>query len=333
MSVSQAPATVFFDCDPGNGLPGADIDDGLALALAKRSPGIALAGVGIVAGNVDQPSGVKVALSLMAADGDDTTPVYAGAAVPLVQDPRPWREAFDGRGQRAPATDLWGDAAPLPAATREVSRVHAARALADLVMAHSGQVNVVATGPLTNLALALRIEPALARNVARLYLMGGAFSGPGGMRELNFAYDPEAAHIVLTSGAPTTLVPLDVTRQTLLTLEDNRRFLGSSDPLTRLLGQTGDPWIRFLAAIRGTPGCHLHDPLAMAVVVEPSLITTETMHLTVELHGEHTRGRPVRWLADGSEVGDTPPLGAGPIDVAQSVDAPRFLEFLMETLL
>jgi inosine-uridine nucleoside N-ribohydrolase len=190
----------------------------------------------------------------------------------------------------------------------------------------------VATGPLTNLAVALKLEPRLADNVARLVLMGGAFTGPGGLRELNFGYDPEAAHIVLSSGAPTTLVPLDVTRQTLLTRADNRRLLSSGDPVARLLGRTAEPWIRWLEAIRGAPGCHLHDPLAMAVALEPSLVRTESMHLTVELHGALMRGRPTRWLADGYDLATDAGRAGRPIDVAQAVDADRFLAFLFQLL-
>jgi inosine-uridine nucleoside N-ribohydrolase len=204
--------------------------------------------------------------------------------------------------------------------------------MVDLVMANPGELTIVATGPMTNLALAFKLEPRLAQNVARLVLMGGAFTGPGGMRELNFAYDPEAAHIVLTSGAPATLIPLDVTRTTLLTLDDNRRLLSSRDPVARLLGSTAEPWIRWLGAVRGAPGCHLHDPLAMAVAIDPSLVDTESMHLAIELHGAHTRSRPTRWLADGRDLATDPDRAGGPIDVAHTVDADRFLTFLLDLL-
>lgn len=323
---------LLLDCDPGNGIPGADVDDGLAIVLAKRAPQVELAAVSIVAGNVPADVGARVALALLAADGDELTPVFVGSATPLVEDPRPWRAELDGRGRRSPASEIWADAPALPEPTRCPAGGHAARVLADLVLANPGALTIVATGPLTNLALALKLEPALAEHVARIVIMGGAFSGPGGLRELNFAYDPEAAHIVLASGAPITLVPLDITRQTLFTLDDNRRLLGSRDPLVRLVARTVEPWVRWLAATRGAAGCHLHDPLAMAVALEPSLVTTTPMRLTVELRGAQTRGRPTRWLADGRDLADDPTTPGRPISVVAAVDQTRFLEFMMDLL-
>jgi inosine-uridine nucleoside N-ribohydrolase len=323
---------LIFDCDPGNGIPGADVDDGIALLMARRAPDVELLAVTVVAGNVPVDAGARVALSLLTAAEDGTTPVFVGCAAPLVQDPRPWRGVLDARGHTEPGPTLWAAGVTLPEPARGPASGHAAQAMVDLVMAHPGELTIVATGPLSNLALALKLEPRLADNVARLVVMGGAFSGPGGLRELNFAYDPEAALIVLASGAPMTLIPLDVTRQTLLTLADNRRLLSSHDPVTQLVGRTAEPWIRWLGAIRGAPGCHLHDPLAMAVAIDPSLVGTESMHLTVELHGALTRGRPTRWLADGRDLASDPERVGGPIDVAQTVEAERFLTLLLDLL-
>ena len=157
--------------------------------------------------------------------------------------------------------------------------------------------------------------------------MGGAFSGPGGLRELNFAFDPEAAAIVLGSGAPITLVPLDVTRQTLFTLDDNQSLLHCGDSFVESTARTVVPWIRWLAATRGATGCHLHDPLAMAVAIEPSLVETSTARVAVELSGTYLRGRPTRWSMSGAELD----RGA-PIQVVDKVDNARFVAFLLSTL-
>jgi len=323
---------VVLDCDLGNGIPGADIDDGLALALALRAPEVQLEAVMLVAGNVSVDDAVGIALRMLAADDDHNTPVYRGSPVPLVQDPRWWRAELDGRGQCAPAREIWDGAYRFPETSRRAEALHAALALIELASRYSGQIHLVATGPLTNVALAFLLAPGMAHVLARLIIMGGAFTGPGGLRELNFAYDPEAAHIVLGSGAPITLVPLDVTRQTFFTPQHNQRLLECADAFVRSTGRTVVPWISWLAATRGVRGCHLHDPLAMAVAIDPSLVETSSSTVAVELTGEYLRGRPTRWLPSGLELSAETGARGRPIEVAQTVDNDRFLAFLLDAL-
>ncbi|MBF8194260.1 nucleoside hydrolase, partial [Nonomuraea sp. K274] len=201
------------------------------------------------------------------------------------------------------------------------------------VAAAPGEIHLVAVGPLTNVAHAFRLRPSLPEELASLTIMGGAFAVPDMLQELNFGYDPEAAHAVLTSGAPTTLVPYDVTRLTSLILADVDRLAGAN-PLADHLAATTRPWVRWVSDDRGLPGCHLHDPLAVAVLLEPGLATRHRARVSVELRGALTRARPIAWAAAGQvrrATGLRVP-DVEPIDVLDGVDNDRLVTYLIDTL-
>lgn len=322
---------VIIDCDPGNTIPASDVDDGLALGLALAAPGVTLEAVTVVAGNTPRDVGVAVAHDLLDRAGARDVPVFPGAAAPLVEDPAPWRADLDGRRDTQRARDLWRD---VPATPHVVGGDPVAAAeIVRRVAASPGEIHLVAVGPLTNVALALRLRPQIATELASLTIMGGGFAVPGLLQELNFGYDPEAAHAVLTSGAPITLVPYDVTRLTTLTLADIDRLQGHG-PLAGYLADTTRPWIRWVAEARGLPGCHLHDPLAVAVLLEPGLATRRRVRVDVELRGTLTRARPIAWDASGRVQRATglrlPEIE--PVDVLDGVDNDRLVSFLVETL-
>jgi inosine-uridine nucleoside N-ribohydrolase len=199
-------------------------------------------------------------------------------------------------------------------------------------MAHPGEVTIVPIGPLTNIAIALRLEPALAAAVKAIVWMGGAVRVPGTLTpvtELNASYDPEATHIVLSSGAPITLVGLDVTTRTCLTLEDVERIRAIGTPLSDYLAEVVDPWVRFVKERRHLPGCWLHDPLAVCVAIDPEIVRTEPMYIRVELSSPVCRGQTVGW--------DTrfPYLfagGAPNAEVCAELDNARFMSRFLGTL-
>jgi len=324
---------VLLDCDPGNGIPGADIDDGLALGLALRSPEIELEAVTVVAGNVPVDRGVQCALEILDAAGASHVPVHRGAARPLVQDPTGWRSRLDDRRDDPAAQELWRDVRPVRASLVE-DPAPAAQALVDRVSQRPGEVTVVAVGPLTNVATAMLLDPEWADKVYRLVVMGGAFDRPNVLQELNASYDPEATHLVLTSTAPLLLVPLDVTMQTFLRLDDVDRLDAAGTPLATYLGHTVRPWVAWLAERFARNGCALHDPLALAALLDPDVITTRVAHADVELHGTLTRGRTVAWDAADEEM-----LQSGlhlpdirPISIADSVDNERLVPLLLDRL-
>jgi inosine-uridine nucleoside N-ribohydrolase len=324
---------VVLDCDPGNGVPGADIDDGLALGLALRSPEIDLVAVTVVAGNVTVDRGVRSALEILDAAGATSLPVHRGAEVPLVTDPAPWRARLDARRDDPTAQVQW-QGEPPAASGLEPDPVPAAQALVDLVDASPGEITVVAVGPLTNVATAMLLDPAWAQKVQRLVVMGGSFDVPNVLQELNTSYDPEATNLVLNSAAPMLLVPLDVTLQTHLRLTEVDRLDRAGTALASYLGSTVRPWVTWLAERFGRDGCPLHDPLAVATLLDPTLVTTRTACVGIELRGSLTRGRTVAWAPDDDwllEAALALPA-VRPVQIADRVDDQRFQQLLLGRL-
>jgi inosine-uridine nucleoside N-ribohydrolase len=323
---------VILDCDPGNGIPGSDIDDGLALGLILRSREMELVAVTIVGGNTAVDDGVSAAYAVLEAAGA-TIPVHRGAARPLIEDPMNWRRELDGRKKSEPTATLWKDVPGLRARA-DVAQPFAAEAIVRLVDASPHEITLIAVGPLTNVAQAMLIDPELPRKVKHISIMGGNFGVPHRVEELNFGYDPEAARIVMASGAPITLLPLDTTLKTSMSLADNARLLASPDRLARFLGETTEPWIRYGMAVRGRNGCPLHDPLAVALLLDPSLVTKHRVCVDVELHGRLTRGRPVSWRPEDLVPARGITLPAlSPVDVVMDVQNDPMVALMIDRLL
>ena len=170
------------------------------------------------------------------------------------------------------------------------STEHAADLIVRMVMAHPGEITVAAIGPLTNLALAFLKEPRLAHALAGLTVMGGVVGGAGALHlpwvEHNIRCDPEAAHIVFSSGAALTIVPLDVTTQVCIRPEDAARIRAAGDPFHTAVADQVTRYPPFAA--RGWT--HLHDPLAVATLLDPTLVEFQPVRMVVETQGEHTAG-------------------------------------------
>jgi purine nucleosidase len=313
---------VLLDTDLAMGAPGSDIDDGFALALAVADPEISLELVTTVNGNTDVDTATRLTLELLDRLGAGAVPVARGATAPLLR-PTP-RSPAGAEAVLPPGTDPSG---------REVT--HAARHLVERVMAEPGRLTLVAIGPLTNVALALALEPRLAGAVAEIVVMGGVYLGhtnvaamPG---EFNFWVDPEAAAMVLASGAPLRLVGLDVTRQVRMSSTDAARLREDGGAFGSFAADCTDGWIDHLA--RTVPGdepehgsCALHDPLAMAAVSRPDLLTWRAAHVAVETAGDRTRGVAVADLL----TTDSPP--APNCRIAVAVDTQGFREHLLGAL-
>ncbi|MBB2965640.1 nucleoside hydrolase [Leifsonia aquatica] len=320
---------LIIDCDPGNGMPAADIDDGLALALAAaRADVLSLEAITVVSGNTHRDVGFAVAREFVERLGLDV-PVYAGAERALVEPPAPWRDRQDANEHRPDVVEAWRDVArPGPATT---GAPEAALRIVELLRSAPGEFTIVAIGPLTNIAMALALEPRLPELVHDLVIMGGAFDVPGFLQELNFGIDPEAAHLVLTSGAPITLVPLDTTSQTLFTHADLDRLVGVGGALAEYVVETTRPWIDYAAAWRKIDGCLLHDPLTVALLLDPGIAEYEERVVDVELLGSLTRGRAVWWTEENLRlhVGLRVPPAVRGVRVATRVDNARLVELLL----
>ena len=247
---------IILDTDLAMGAPGSDIDDGFALALAHADPDLQLDLVTTVSGNTDVESATLLTLELAERLGRPTCPCTGRVRAARPGPTAPRRPGGDAVacGHRAPR--------PGPAAV----------ALLEHVLAHPGEITLVAVGPLTNVAAALSLDPRLASSVREVVVMGGVFLGQthatGMPGEFNIWSDPEAAEAVLRCGAPLRFVGLDVTLQVRLTRETpgdgGRRGRFAPSPGSRPLpGSTTRP------RGAGRPGariCALHDPLAVAVV-------------------------------------------------------------------
>lgn len=214
-----AARRIVIDTDPGLGEPGSDIDDGLAIALALRSPELTVEALTVVNGNVDVDTGVDVARRLTRRLGHPDLPVLRGADRPLLRDMAPLRALFD---------DVVGDRPAVPTAADDrlgpTSDLTAAAYLVELAAANPGEITVVAIGPMTNLALALRLDPGFARNVAEIVMMAGSATGYAQnitvVGDFNAYVDPEALAMVLASGARLRMVGIDQTSRVRLTRDD-----------------------------------------------------------------------------------------------------------------
>jgi inosine-uridine nucleoside N-ribohydrolase len=325
---------VIIDTDPGSGVPGADIDDALAIALALRSPEVQLDAITVVGGNVPVDQGVQGALAILEAAGVSDVPVHRGAVRPLIQDPMHWQDRLNARRDDPVAQELWTGITP-PTGYTGVDQTAAAQALVDRVNERPGEITVVAIGPLTNIATAMLIDPDWDRKVKSLVMMAGAFDLPNVLHELNAAFDPEATHIVMNSEAPILLIPLDVTTRTYMRVADVDRLDQAGTALGTFLGRTTRPWVMWLADSFGLDGCALHDPLALATVLDPTLVQTRTAMVGVELHGTLTRGRMVAWDPGNAMIliaGLQLPMAIRPVSIATDVDNRRFMSLLLERL-
>ena len=325
------PKAVILDTDPGIGSPGSDVDDALAIVLGLLHPGCELVGLTIVAGNVPLEEGVPNTLRLLEIAGRPEVPVVPGAERPLLRDPRPIRELMASR--RRQTVERFWDLPPFAPPRLCAAPGRAAEFIADAVRSRPGEITIVAIGPCTNVATALLMDPAVATSVAEIVVMGGAIRVPGLVTpavEFNIGYDPESVAVVLASGAPVTLVPLDVTTRTFMLPEHIERLAAVGTPLHRFLAETSRPWLRFAMAVRELRGFWLHDPLALAYALDPAILTLTPMHVAVDLAGELTAGQLLGYSESGRFLRPAP----GPINarVALDIDEPRFMALFLTTL-
>lgn len=298
---------IILDCDPG-------IDDALAILFACGHPGLDLRAVTTVAGNVSLDRTTANALSVLEFAGRPGVPVVPGSPVPLLRPPRDGSAVHGESGLGA---------ARLPAPRAAAAPGHAADFLVGEICAAPGGITLVATGPLTNVAMALRRHPPLAGLVADMVIMGGS-AGRGNVSaaaEFNIACDPEAAAIVFGAGWRVTMVGLDVTLQARATRDIQERMrglgrLGADLLLPGLLGYTGERLAPGPAA--GPP---VHDVLALALVAEPGLLGCEPARVEVETAGRWTSGMTVTDFAA--------PDGARNALVAVTVDVPAFWDVVL----
>jgi purine nucleosidase len=277
------PRKIILDCDPGH-------DDAVALLLAQAHPAIELLAVTTVAGNQSLPKVTHNALGIATLAGI-TAPVAAGAERPLER-------------EREYAADIHGesglDGAVLPQASVALDPRHAVDLIVDLVMSHApGEITLVPTGPLTNIALAVRREPRIVQRVREVVLMGGGahMGNMTSVAEFNIWVDPEAADEVFSAGWPVVMAGLDVTHQALATPDVMQRFAvlpgAKAAFMTDLLAEYG----RRYEDVQGFDAPPVHDPVAVAIVIDEELggnhVDLVSAPIAIETTGRHTTGMTV----------------------------------------
>lgn len=271
---------LLIDTDPG-------VDDALAILMAFDDPAHEIVGLTIAAGNVGLPHTVRNALKLCEVAAREDVPVFAGCAAPLLHAAP---DAAYVHGQ-----DGFGDVGYAPAA-RAPEAEHAALAILRLSHAHAGRLLLVALGPLTNLALALKLDPTLPERIARLVVMGGAVTGHGNITpsaEFNVYFDPEAAAIVFAGFPRLDLCDWEATLRHGLRPADVDAWLAASGRRGRFYDAISRQ-NRRLAGQRRGGRWHSADGLAMAYALDPSgAVETVERPLAVELTGARTRGATV----------------------------------------
>ncbi len=279
---------VMIDTDPG-------VDDALALLLAMQSPELTIEAITAVAGNVPLELTLPNALRMVEIAQRDDIPVAAGAKGPLL---RRLVTATYAHGENG----LGGAIFPEP--KRKPVPEPAAELIRQTVRKYPGEVTLITIGPLTNIAAALNSDPELAPMVRSLVMMGGSLSGGNitPAAEFNVYVDPEAARIVFQSGIPVTMVGLDVTTKTSLTEEHVRVLEGAHTPVSQAAGTIARNALNHYRE-RGFPGGpNMHDSLAVAGFLDPSILQFQDYYVDVETTGELTAGETLGYSPNTGDL-------------------------------
>ncbi len=306
----MTPTPIILDCDPGH-------DDAIALLLALASPEVELVGVTTVSGNQTLDKTTANALRVLEFAGRSDIPVYAGADRPFVR-------ARDVAAHVHGESGL--DGPELPPPSRSTGAQHAVEFIADQIRARDGKLTLVPTGPLTNVGLLCALHPDARPE--RIVLMGGSI-GEGNRTpaaEFNIWADPEAAERVFAAGFETTMVGLDVTHRALIADSHTER-MRAAGRVGRMVAELMDFYARFhKARYPDLDGSPMHDPVCVAHIVDPTLMTVLDAQIEVDCSAGPSRGRTnVDWR--GREH-----FGPPNAKVGVDIDGPAFAELVIERI-
>jgi purine nucleosidase len=300
---------LIIDTDPG-------VDDAHALLLALAHRDVQVEAITTVNGNVGLDLTTANALKILDAAGKDVA-VYRGCDRPLIQRPE--------HAAHVHGIDGLGDCGR-PASQKQAQPEHAVHALVRLANENPGEFTLAAIGPLTNLAIALSIDPDLPMKFRELVIMGGAIYGRGNTStvtaEFNIHADPEAAHMVFSSWPMLTLLSWETTLAHVLTRNVLERFFHLETPRAKFFHDTSQKLLGFTKERWGQDILFAPDGLALAVAVEPGIVTkSEKKYVSIELHGSHTRGQTVvDWYGQTQKPANT--------EIILEVDQESFIQLM-----
>jgi uridine nucleosidase len=311
---------LIIDTDPG-------IDDSMTILMAFRAPSVEIIGLTTIFGNVSMEGATRNALLLCERAGHSEVPVAEGSPEPL-KGGKPRIADFvhgsDGIG------DLF-----LPEPTTKKVEESAAEFLVNTVSEFPGDVSVLALGPLTNVALAIKRDPSFASKVKKIVVLGGAFFAAGNVNpaaEANIHGDPEAADIVFTSGADIVVVGINITTQVCFTDEDLLELRNSKGKHAQFLSDMCKFYRDWHAKSDGFHGIFLHDPVSFTALVHPEYFTFKKGVVRVETQGICT-GHTLMDQGLKKWNSENPWSGYKPISVAWTVDVPKVISFVKKLLM
>lgn len=305
---------IIIDTDPG-------VDDALTFMLALASPEIKLEALTTTQGNVTLDKATRNALSVLELCQSGHIPVAAGSMYPLVG---PLRASAYVHGESGIGNSQ------LPAPKNKPVAWHAVDFLIEKVLAEPNEISIFPIGPLTNIAMAIRKEPEFAKAIKELVIMGGAIHESGNMTpqaEFNIFVDPHAAHIVFHSGIPITLIPLDVTHKCLLRQDHVERLIRIHSPISSFIQDAMETYLQ-ASYEKGFEGSALHDPLTLATIIAPQLLTLKEYYVDVDISSGVSMGKT---FADIFKIMKNPPN----MKIAMNVRGDDFVALFvqrMETL-
>jgi purine nucleosidase len=307
------PKKIIIDTDPG-------VDDTIAICTALRSPEVEVIGLTSVFGNAPGEITAQNALRLVELEGNNHIPVARGSDIPLVaplEKLGTWVHGEDGMGNTHPS-----------APNGKINSQSAVEFIVDMAYRYPNQITLVPVGPLTNIALALRLDPSIASLFKQVVIMGGAVTIPGNMTpvaEANIYHDADAAEIVMGAGWPLTLVGLDVTQKTIMTPAYHQELFDADNPAVNLIQKILPCYQNYFNKFEGLNGSiYTHDPSAIAYVINPHLFKTASVPVYVETHGRCMGQTVADWK---NQWGERPN-----IDVCLDVDSQGVLGLIKERL-
>ena len=314
---------ILLDCDTG-------VDDSLAILLAMRSPELRVEAITTVGGNTQVDHAARnTLLTLEQLAQDALPPVAKGEANPIERPLFTALEVHGGDGLGGVTRILEPDGSRrYPEPRLGLEPRHGVDLLLDTIGRFPDELTLIATGPLTNVARAIIRNPARMRRLREILIMGGAFRVYGNttpVAEFNIFVDPHAAQIVLDCGVPVTLVPLDVTHQVCL-MQSEVNAIEVEGRLARFVRDVTSEYTEYHIEQDGFAGCYLHDPITVALAIDPTLLESVEAYVQVETAGDLTLGQTVADLRPGRSTHTNARVCTG-------IDAERFLTLFRNRVL